>query len=688
MLASARVFDLRWSWLCVPFVVCTAALAALGLVAALVRGDRVLRVGVLGAVMTALPWAICAGLATCTDEPAVATRLLRLGTAPLALNGATVLLVLLGASGQLERYRWAARLAGIVGALLLGICLGTPWIVPGVHRLTSGMYYVSAGPLTDVHIAQLGIWLALGVVVARRSMMRGERRRLMRAVIAACVLGAVGSSDMLLVHGVLGRYPIAWLPGTIACGVALYLALATDILRSRGLDLGVVFELAGFAMAAPLVGVVAWVMEGAAPVEVAVISSAVWMAAIASAWGLGSRRAPQRVLASQALEAFVVGLTEIDDDKPVAARLAALWHLAAIAVRATWRVEPTGLVDIATGAVWMLDSEVAAWLASRDEPVAAAGLATMRVGAIRPKVEALVASRGATLFVPLLDRGVLVGLVEADHVLALRDAERGLVVESARAAARALTYVALVRLAAREGATAREVEAAEAMRLQASASRATGIGPWLVTAEYRSAARTTGAAWSANLLSDGRLAVLVTEGQAHGVVAALATAAVTGAFAAATAAGTAPTLDELRAILRASAEGVLRGAPIGAFVALLDAEAHTIAWASAGHPGAHLVAASAADPAAVGGGGARLGEPSGAWTHGAAAMAPDQRFVVASSGVRAGTSNAWYGVLAGGAPGARLAALLVETAAHDGAPSDDLLAVVVVPRRDPRRDDR
>ena len=57
-------------------------------------------------------------------------------------------------------------------------------------------------------------------------------------------------------------------------------------------------------------------------------------------------------------------------------------------------------------------------------------------------------------------------------------------------------------------------------------------------------ARTTGAGWSAIELPDGRLALLVTEAQAHGVAAALATAALTGAFAAATA-GTAPvTLDD------------------------------------------------------------------------------------------------------------------------------------------------
>src|SRR5262249_11324571 len=82
----------------------------------------------------------------------------------------------------------------------------------------------------------------------------------------------------------------------------------------------------------------------------------------------------------------------------------------------------------------------------------------------------------------------------------------GLVAQSARAAARALTYVNLARAAAREGATAREVEVAEVMRRQASARHDDELGPWRVAAEYRSALRTTGAAWSAQLTADGRLA--------------------------------------------------------------------------------------------------------------------------------------------------------------------------------------
>src|SRR5690606_32994883 len=106
----------------------------------------------------------------------------------------------------------------------------------------------------------------------------------------------------------------------------------------------------------------------------------------------------------------------------------------------------------------------------------------------------------------------------------------------------------------------------------------------------RTAPRTTGAGWSAIELSDGRLALLVTEAQAHGVAAALATAAITGALAAATAGPGTITLDEIPRTTRASPEGVLRGGePVAAFLAIIDAQKQELEWACAGHPGAVLI---------------------------------------------------------------------------------------------------
>jgi len=405
-------------------------------------------------------------------------------------------------------------------------------------------------------------------------------------------------------------------------------------------------------------------------------------------WWLERRRPAHPVFGERAIDRFTARLTEIDDERRVADWITALWRRIDIVVRALWRAEAGQLIDVTSGAAYEIDREVAAWLVEHGEPLAAADLATMRVGALRPRVEAWLALRGATLVVPLIDRDALVGVLEADHAAALRESERGLVAQSARAAARALSYVNLARSAAREGATAREVEVAEAMRRQASARHDDELGRWLVAAEYRTGARTTGAAWCANLAGDDRLAILVTEGQAHGVAAALATAALTGAFVAATTSAS-PDIAQLIAVLRASAEDVLhRGESIAAFLAIADARAQTLAWGCAGHPGALLVTpgdgSAEAGAVAIGGRGDRLGVPGGALARGEIALSAGQLFVVASSALH-GKAAAWLGVVRRpGAPSARLAARVLDAAAADGPPSEDLLAVVVRQRVLPR----
>src|SRR5262249_48829160 len=144
---------------------------------------------------------------------------------------------------------------------------------------------------------------------------------------------------------------------------------------------------------------------------------------------------------------------------------------------------------------WPLDFDVIGWLIDHGEALAIGDLATMRLGELRPKLEALGTAHGAGLIVPLVDRGQLIGLVEARFDHALGEGGRGLVAEWARVAARALTYAGLARAAARELTTAREVEIATALRLQATARGNAELGRWVVAAEYRAAEPTTGAGW-------------------------------------------------------------------------------------------------------------------------------------------------------------------------------------------------
>lgn len=699
--SSARTVDLAWNWLCLPYIACAIALVAVGVVAATVRGDRVLRLGTIGTSTTALPWAVTSALAACTGDPELATQLYRLGNGPIALVGPSLMLVLLGVSGQLERYRVLAWTAGSMGTAFLALCWGTDWIIPGVRLLPSGIYYVAGGPLTPIHYTQLGGWLILGLVIARRAAAQGpsvaSRRRMMRTLVGVLALGAIGSTDLLLVYDIAGVYPIAWAPALLAAVLAVRAELTTDLLRPQGFDRGAFVEVVAFLIATVLIATVAFVLEGAAPVALAALGAVLWVSATAVSW-LVVRDQPVRVARERALEELAASLTDVEREETIAERLGNLWRASQIELRALWRVEGDQLISVGTGATRALDPAVAEWLVDRADVVAVGDLGTTRLGSLRERLEAFVAASGTTLVIPLVDRAALVGLADADHSDALRDDEAGFVIESARAVARALTYIGLARAAAREGETAREVEVAEAMRMQASASRDDELGRWIVAAEYRTAPRTTGAAWSSNLLPDGRLALLVTEAQAHGVAAALATAALTGAFAAATTSARSISLDDLLACLAASAEGVMRGGePVAAFVAIVDAETQTMAWACAGHPGGAIVEhvahegvafadgsvnARRAQVALLGGGGERPGASLAVAQRGQHAFGSDSMLVVASSATRLDDARYHARIQEQAHAGSRLATLLVDAAARQGQPSEDLLAVVVRQRLD------
>ncbi|HEX4452036.1 MAG TPA: GAF domain-containing protein [Kofleriaceae bacterium] len=691
---------LAWSTLAVPYFACSIAIASVAVCAALVRGDRVLRLGMIGASMTAMPWALCQGFAACTNDPTIATRLERLGNGPIELCGPCLLLVLLAASGQLERFRWVARISGLFGTLLLILVWATPWVVPGVQRLSSGMFYIAPGPLTAAHVSLLLVWLVIGVAIMRASSPQGERRRTLKLVIGILVLGAIASIDTLALYGIWGAYPIAWLSASCAAFIASYLVLRTDLVRPRGLDRGVAIELAVFAIGVAATALLA-LLYVESPAVLAGTASLVWAALTAVAWAINRRR-PARMPGARSLDEFVANVATLDDPAPIADRLAALWQRTLkVPLRRSSVVSDGTLVDVRTREQRPLDRELAAWLVQHPQPFAVSDLATMRLGAMRARLEALGEAHPNALVVPLVDRDELVGLVEADRETALRDAERDLVAESARAAARALTFVGLARAAARERETAREVEIAEALRLQAAASREAELGGWAVAGEYRGAARTTGAGWSAVLLPDGRLALLVTEAQAPGVAAALATAALTGAFAAATLPATRDgeatplAFDELVATMRASSEGVMRGGqPVAAFLAICDASAATIEWAAAGHPGAVLVGPLAGvdvglpegsrrsvAPTIVELGPGEAATPGQTLSEAARGVAPlpeDMLVVVASTGLRGDSERDWARTLREYAPASgRLAAVLVEQRARRAAIVDDLLAVVV-----------
>jgi hypothetical protein len=345
----------------------------------------------------------------------------------------------------------------------------------------------------------------------------------------------------------------------------LYLVVRTDFVRPLGFDRGSAVELVASIAAFGVLGVLTAVFGPSLGVVAG--GALVYALAIGIAWTVVRSR-PVRVAGERELEQFVARVATLDDENKIVERLGALWSAA---------VPNLSLRALHDGK--RVDGEVARWFIRHTEALAAADLATMKVGPIREKLEALAADRDAVL-VPLVDRDELVGLVEAHYELALREGERGLLADSARAAARALTFAALTRAAARERDTAREVEVAEALRRHTNANRDADFERWTVAAEYRNVPP-AGAGWSAVELADGRLAVLVTEAQTHGVASALATSAVAGAFAAAT---TDPAVT-LAALVRALDMKLA----VAVDVAIADRAANALEAARIGSPGSRVL---------------------------------------------------------------------------------------------------
>ena len=174
--------------------------------------------------------------------------------------------MLLGVSGQLERYRWIARIAALIGACFFVMCWATDWIVPGVQLLPSGMFYLDAGPLTGLaRVAARDLARRSGSCIARRASPRGERKRTMQHPARRPRRSARSArSTRCCCIAIWGVYPIAWLPASVAAVVALYLVLRTDLLRPQGFDRDVAIELGVFlAIGGVIGGLVAAARHGA-----------------------------------------------------------------------------------------------------------------------------------------------------------------------------------------------------------------------------------------------------------------------------------------------------------------------------------------------------------------------------------------------------------------------------------------
>ena len=691
-----------------PFVVLVVALLVVGIAAISQRGDRLIRTAVLLVITAALPWASCLALAASTLDPVLAERMFRVGNASISLIGAGLLFLILAVAGRIERHRGLVVAAFVCASLSACLEWSTDLIVRGVQMTPLGMLYAKAGPLNGLHAGQIPLWAGVGIVIARRGARGGRdlrRRDQVKRMLIILVLAIAGTGDMLLAQGVVVIFPSAWLPGILACGLALHTIRRGDLLQGVGVDRVAVLELVAFVGAASCVMGLAWALDETAldtPLALGLLAAP--LSALALAIGLGLRTSQQRTepveaAADRALDHFAETVQAATSDVGVVASFAELVRLhAGLDDVRLWRVRSDALVAVAPSpSPPVLDARVRAWLAANPGPLVSYEIGTLRLGGLRAPIEAFVAALDADLVLPLVDRDALVGLAAAQvrGGRVLRPGERDLLRDAAAAAARALTFAALTAEAVALEGTAREVEVAQAVQAaRAGNDVCLNVGPWRVAAGYRAAARVAGDVWSWSPLPDGKLLVVIADVVGRGVPAALVSAAVAGAFEATPAllGGHVGPADVLQ-LLHDTVRQVGAEQRVSAFAAVLDPGGGVVRFASAGHRGGYLVRprdGAASQVTALAARASPLGEPDLVLGTGEVPLAGDEWLVLVSDGIvevrdEAGESLGERRILralrdwlisAGDHAAERL---LHEASAHAGGrPLDDDLVVVTV----------
>jgi Stage II sporulation protein E (SpoIIE) len=663
MVSGATSFE--WQPLCVPYLavglVCLVAVISAGLI----RGDRVVRLGLIGTTSAVAPWGLGTAAAICAVEQSTASRLYQLANGPMTLIGPSLMLILLSVSGQLDRYRYYARVAVGIGVVLALVTWLTPLVLADVVKIPSGIWYPRAGALMWLHSMQIVGWPVMGLVIAWRAWPARHRPSMLRYLAVLPAMTMVGAADTLLAYGIGGVYPFAWLPGLMGGLVCLHLMFRTELVRAKGVERSGVVELVSTTIAAGAIAVVVWLVTtrmSVQPVVVALLTAPLWGVALLVTWM--SPRSPGPTPANLYEHVLEELAHESSTGAPVAERLSALWGQHAVLTRVRLRLD-----------LEAFDPEVRAWLRGLEAPAMSAEVATMRLGRRRAAVEAMFAASGAAVAVPVIDRGELIAVVEAGQAAprTLRDAERLFLFDSAQLVGHALTYERLARDAQAAVTSAREVELANVLAAHYRPLQDDERGPWRLAIEHRSSPHPGGVGWSWAPLADGKVAVMIAEAEPRGVAGALVIAALQGAFAARSREASCGAA-ELLAALRETVETIGRRA----LVIVLDSQARSMSWASAGHRGAAIVTEHAAELLMDLG---ELGpyEP-GHIEEGTAELPPGALVVLLSSSVMA--APGLRGALAGGYPrGLRLVTQLVELAAGSAAaPERDLLAIELAER--------
>lgn len=586
----------------VTFAAAAMAMVVLATAAVVLRGDRATRLAVASIAGAVLIWACTCALAASVDDPGVALALIRVGNAPIAFVGPSLLLLLLSVSGRIDGNRAVLVIAALVAAVSTAMALATPYNERDVQATAFGWYGV-AGELHAVHVGQLALWGGIGHLLARRgqrSTRDAARLLSIRAASFLVLFALLASCDLLVEYQLVGLVPIAWLPVTLAGVGGAVVLWQTNRLRNESIDLPATVELGAAVIGASAVIAIAVAARGTTadrPFALAAMTAlapvVVWLI------GRGMRQrgpvAPIGDGAERALLEFADEVQAATDEHEVAGGFATLIlaEVGAGVVR-VWRATGDAFTCCLTGEAPPppLDARVRAWMIANRAPLFSGDIATLRLGGLRAPVEAYVAAHDADVVVPLVDRDALVGLatISLGGGRGIAPGARALIAEAAQVTAQAMTFTALRKDALARAETAREVEVAEAVQgARAVGAVAIEVGSWRLGVCYRPAAKVASDVWTWAALPGGDALLVLGDVVGRGVAAALVSSAVIGAVEAAAALeGARLTPEALLAVLDDTVIAVAGpGAALGAFAVIVGGG--RARWAAAGHRGGYRV---------------------------------------------------------------------------------------------------
>lgn len=587
----------------IPFVLLSLGLLACIVATMLIYGDLLLRVAIMVAGLASLPWSVGMCLALSTSDAAQAEMLIRFSQGSLALVGPALLFLWVVFEGMLERYRFLVIGAGVIGVASCIVAWSTDLVVAGVWMGSLELWHPKAGPLSELHLANLVIGAGLGVYLATHELHPKRPPVCSKQVVLAWLLIAVAAADGVLLNHGIGVYPLSVVSAIVAMLVVLHAIVRNDLLHSRGFDWGSAYELFLLLVLAGLVlGATEALFASSARGRSVVLALIIFVPLFGGTQALvllirdyivGERRRVSSE-ADQALEELADSSLDFRSNAelaealvPLIENITRLTEVRLLICGIEGKARP---IDASPSDYVLVDRDLYDWLVENQAPLVSGELPGRRLGRLRKRAETLISALGADLLMPLVDREVLVGLIAAANShdnYSLGEAELQLVQEAGRTAAKTLTYIGLFREAENRIGLAKELEVAAAVqhaRTPGEERRRYGICE--VIAHYYPAARFGGDWWMSHELPDGRVAVVIGDVTGRGVPAALVSSSVASACQTVHAMlGDRFTVLTLLDLLGDAVEAVGgEHYAMSCFAAVFDLERGEVSFANAGHP--------------------------------------------------------------------------------------------------------